>query len=256
MLFVGGTALYLKALLRGLFSGPPANWELRHELEELARLKARNRCTASCKKSIPSAAAKLHPNDVRRMIRALEVHQTTGQPISRLQQQFENGRSADECRVFVLDWPREHSKSAFASASTKCSPPVWSTKCKQFQTLVCRLAPGQRPAGRGKICSPRSPTNHSPLSRTAGQAVGYREVLEHLQGLRDLPATIELVKLRTRQFAKRQLTWFRSLSECRWIRRRRAISIPPRSPTQNRRNVPLHEPRLNEPFANRPVDLE
>jgi tRNA A37 N6-isopentenylltransferase MiaA len=55
------------------------------------------------------------------------------------------------------------------------------------------------------------------LSRTASQAVGYREVLEHLRGERDLPATIELVKLRTRQFAKRQLTWFRSLSECRWI---------------------------------------
>ncbi len=55
------------------------------------------------------------------------------------------------------------------------------------------------------------------MSRTAAQAVGYREVLEHLRGERDLAATIELVKLRTRQFAKRQLTWFRSLSECRWV---------------------------------------
>ncbi|HEV3137187.1 MAG TPA: tRNA dimethylallyltransferase, partial [Pirellulales bacterium] len=56
-----------------------------------------------------------------------------------------------------------------------------------------------------------------PLSRTAAQAVGYREVIEHLQGVRNLSDTIELVKLRTRQFAKRQMTWFRSLSECRSV---------------------------------------
>ena len=54
-----------------------------------------------------TAAAKLHPNDVRRVIRALEVHAATGVPISRLQQQFDQGRAAAECRVFVLDWPRE-----------------------------------------------------------------------------------------------------------------------------------------------------
>lgn len=59
--------------------------------------------------------------------------------------------------------------------------------------------------------------SHTTLSRTAGQAVGYREVIEHLRGERDLPATVELVKLRTRQFAKRQMTWFRSLSECRTV---------------------------------------
>ena len=56
-----------------------------------------------------------------------------------------------------------------------------------------------------------------PPGRTAAQAVGYREVIEHLGGVRDLAATVDLVKLRTRQFAKRQMTWFRSLSECRWV---------------------------------------
>ena len=57
----------------------------------------------------------------------------------------------------------------------------------------------------------------TPLSRTAGQALGYREVVDHLAGKTDLAATIDLVKLHTRQFAKRQLTWFRSLAECRWL---------------------------------------
>jgi len=56
-----------------------------------------------------------------------------------------------------------------------------------------------------------------PLSRTASQAVGYREVIEHLEGQRELPETIEWVKRHTRQLAKRQMTWFRSLSECRFV---------------------------------------
>ena len=64
---------------------------------------------------------------------------------------------------------------------------------------------------RALVSGPRPP------SRTAAQAVGYREAIQHLQGVRNLPETVDLVKLRTRQFAKRQLTWFRSLSECRIV---------------------------------------
>ena len=56
-----------------------------------------------------------------------------------------------------------------------------------------------------------------PPGKTAGQAVGYREVIEHVQGRRELSETVELVKLHTRQLAKRQCTWFRSLSECRFV---------------------------------------
>ena len=59
--------------------------------------------------------------------------------------------------------------------------------------------------------------SETPPGRTASQAVGYREVIEHLRGEHDLAQSIELVKLRTRQFAKRQMTWFRSLSECRFV---------------------------------------
>ncbi len=66
---------------------------------------------------------------------------------------------------------------------------------------------------RSLLCGPR------PLSKTARQAVGYREVIEHLEGRRTLPETIDLVKLHTRQLAKRQGTWFRSLSECRLLSR-------------------------------------
>jgi len=194
VLFVGGTALYLKALLRGLFSGPPANWRLRRELEETARVEGPAALHARLAQIDPTAATKLHPNDVRRIIRALEVHETIGQPISSLQQQFAQRRPADQCKVFVLDWPRD-------ALEDRARLRVDAMFAAGLVEEVTRIATGR--TGR--------------LSRTASQALGHREVLEYLNGQRGLAATIELVKLRTRQFAKRQLTWFRSLSECRWI---------------------------------------
>jgi tRNA dimethylallyltransferase len=137
---------------------------------------------------------------VRRIIRALEVHQTTGRPISTLQEQFDRGRPASECHVFVLDWPREVLDERIRR---RVDQMFADGLVEEVQRLL------ESPNSRG-------PEGHG-LSRTAAQAVGYRETIEHLHGARDLPATIELVKLRTRQFAKRQMTWFRGLSECRWI---------------------------------------
>jgi tRNA dimethylallyltransferase len=209
VLFVGGTALYLKALLRGLFEGPPADWKLRTELEEVARVEGPAALHRRLAEVDPTAAAKLHPNDARRVIRALEVHHATGQPISTMQQQFEQGRPASECRVFVLDWPREQLEQRMRDRVDAMFEVGLVDEVKRLLTKL-PLPLGE---GRGEDAADLD----TALSRTARQAVGYREVLEYLQGDRDLPATIELVKLRTRQFAKRQLTWFRSLSECRWL---------------------------------------
>jgi tRNA dimethylallyltransferase len=198
-LFVGGTALYLKALLRGIFSGPTADWRLRRELEEVARVDGPEALHRRLQEVDPAAAAKLHPNDLRRIIRALEVHQTTGQPISSLQRQFDQGRPAEQCRVFVLHWPREQLDQRLR------------------QRVDEMFAAGLVDEVRSLLSHGSTDLSSAALSRTASQAVGYKEVLDFLNGQRDLPATIELVKLRTRRFAKRQLTWFRSLSECRWI---------------------------------------
>jgi tRNA dimethylallyltransferase len=110
-----------------------------------------------------------------------------------LQRQFEIERPAEECRVFVLDWPRVE-------------------LCDRIERRVEQmLSAGLVEEVRQLMAGPR------PLSRTARQAVGYREVIEHLEGRRDLAETVELVRLHTRQLAKRQCTWFRSLSECRFI---------------------------------------
>jgi tRNA dimethylallyltransferase len=193
VLFVGGTPLYLKAMLRGIFEGPAANWELRRRLEAEARDYGVESLHEQLSRVDPTSASRLHPNDARRIIRALEVYEQTGAPISALQKQFGVGRPAEECRVFVLDWPRA-----------------------QLYDRVNRRVDWMFKAGLVEETR-RLIATYGRLSRTARQAVGYREVIEHLAGHLDLAATIELVKTRTRQFAKRQLTWFRSLSECRGV---------------------------------------
>jgi tRNA dimethylallyltransferase len=192
VLFVGGTPLYLKALLRGLFSGPAADWALRRNLEEIAGCNGTAELHRRLAAVDPAAAAKLHPNDVRRLIRALEVHHRTGRPISEQQRQFD-AQAADHRPVFVLDWPRE------------------TLRERIDKRVEAMFAAGLVDEVRSLLAAER------PLSRTAGQALGYRDVFEHLTGKYDLATTIDLVKLHTRQFAKRQLTWFRSLAECRWL---------------------------------------
>jgi tRNA dimethylallyltransferase len=192
-LFVGGTPLYLKALLRGIFSGPPADWVLRRRLQAVAQSEGKERLHARLAEVDPLTARRLHPQDARRVIRALEVFEKTGRSITELQQQFERARPAEACRVFVLHWPREELGRRID------------------RRVEAMFAAGLVDEVRRLLASP------TPPGRTASQAVGYREVIEHLRGERDLSETVELVKLRTRRFAKRQMTWFRSLSECRFV---------------------------------------
>lgn len=193
VLFLGGTPLYLKALLRGIFRGPPADWDFRSQLDQQAASQQPGFLHRRLAQVDPLAAGRLHPNDTRRLIRALEVYEKTGRPISQLQQQFHRGQPAEACRVFVLDRPTQE---------------LYRRIDRRVEAM---FAAGLVEEVRGLLARQR------PLSRTASQALGYREVIEHLQGKRGLPETIDLVKTHTRQFAKRQRTWFRSLSECRFV---------------------------------------
>jgi tRNA dimethylallyltransferase len=192
-LFVGGTPLYLKTLLRGMFEGPAANWEFRTRIEQEARSHEPNWLHQLLGAVDSKAAAKLHPNDTRRIIRALEVFEETGKAASTFQLQFEKPRHEADGRVFVLDWPRER---LYQRIEQRVDLMLSQGLVDEVRTL------SMRPQG---------------LSRTAGQALGYREVLEHLEGRSDWVTMVEAIKAHTRQFAKRQLTWFRSLAECRWI---------------------------------------
>lgn len=193
VLFVGGTPLYLKALLRGIFEGPPADWQFRREWQSRAEQQGADWLHQRVAEVDAAAAERLHARDTRRLIRALEVFEKTGRPISEWQQQFERARPAEHCRVFVLDWPREQ-------LAARIDRRVEAMFAAGLVDEVRRLL------AAGVV-----------FGRTARQALGYREVLAHLRAEADLNETNALVKTRTRQFAKRQLTWFRSLSECRWL---------------------------------------
>lgn len=192
-LFVGGTPLYLKCLLRGLFEGPAADWGLRHEIETELEQLGSPALHGRLALVDPLAASVIHPNDTRRIVRALEVFRRTGQPISHQQMEFEDGRSAEACRVFVLrrDRAEQHRRIE--------------------QRVDQMLAAGLIDEARGLTTGGRR------LGRTSSQAVGYREALEHLAGQTTLAEATERIKARTRRFAKRQGTWFRSLSECRFV---------------------------------------
>lgn len=192
-LFVGGTPLYLKALLRGLYQGPPPDWEFRRQVEDEVRTVGLAALRKRLEQVDPLTAHKLHPNDQRRMIRALEVYKSTGVPLSHQQIQFDETPWANRHAVVAIEWPRA-----------------------QLHQRIERRVDSM--FGSGLVEETRSVlSRYGGLSRTAAQAVGYREVIEHLAGGYDLSTTVERVKAATRQFARRQETWFRGLVEChRW----------------------------------------
>lgn len=205
VLFVGGTPLYLKSLLRGVYQGPPADWEFRRQIEselEHVGVEALHQRLAMLD---PLLAAKLHPNDKRRIIRALEVFRQTGQPLSHQQMQFDEGRPANRCRVFSLFWDR-------------------GVLHRRIEARVEAMF------AAGLVEEVRSiQDRYGRLSRTASQAVGYREVMEHLasEGSNttvSLSTCKERVKARTRQFARRQETWYRALSEITFVPLREGFS--------------------------------
>jgi len=187
-LFVGGTALYLKALLRGLFEGPAADLGLREELEHEAETRGDAALHERLAVVDPVTAARLHPNDRRRVVRALEVAALTGRPLSELQ--TEHGRHAPEgVKVFAIERDRDELNERID------------------RRVLAMFEAGFVDEVRALITGPR------PLHLVPSQGVGYREVIELLEGRSSVPETVALIQLRTRQFAKRQRTWARGLAE-------------------------------------------
>lgn len=189
-LFVGGTGLYLRSLLRGVFAGPAASDEIRQRLEAEAARDGQNSLFRRLQQLDSITAERLHSNDLRRVVRALEVIELTGQPLSA--QHRETPLPPDErpASVFWLEPPRD-----------------WLYR-RINARVEMMLAAGWIDEVRSLLSEPQ------PLSHTAGKALGYQELIEHLDGRLTLPDAITRIQTRTRQFAKRQHTWFRNLEEC------------------------------------------
>ncbi len=192
-LFVGGTPFYLKALLQGLFEAPAPDAELRAKLEAECAEIGVEAFHAQLMAVDPVTAKRLHPNDTRRVVRALEVFHSTGQPISALQTTWDSpsfGNTAapsPHIRAVVLDWPREVLRSRIEQRVHTMMASGWLDEVRTLEQL------------------PR------PVCAEAAAALGYPELRRHIAGELTLKAAMEWIVIRTQQFAKRQLTWFRGL---------------------------------------------
>ena len=178
---VGGTHLYAKAFLEGLFEAP-ADPDVRAELA--AREPASNR--ADLERVDPAAAQRIHPNDRRRTVRALEVHRITGMPISDLQSQWDAGRHRVGTTLVALEWRNE---------------PL----ARRINARVKRMVE------RGLVEEVRGLWHADQLGRTAREAVGYKQLIDHFEGRASLAGAIEQIKVDTRRLAKNQRTWLRRL---------------------------------------------
>ncbi len=193
VLFVGGTALYLKALLCGIFNGPGASDQVRERLEaEASSAGGKDLLFERLRQIDPSTALRLHTNDMRRVIRALEVWEATGRPLSSWQGQWNDEANANvRPTVFWLDLSRSTLHERINARVTSMFESGWVDEAKALRQLG------------------------SPLSGTAAQALGYQEIGMYLDGIYTLEQAKERIQARTRQFAKRQITWFRHLPGCK-----------------------------------------
>jgi len=193
VLFEGGTPLYLKALLEGLFEGGEPDYELRRRLVAEARECGTAQLHARLASVDERAASRIHPNDLRRIVRALEVYERTGQPISALQTQFGRRREWLEAHLVAIARPREELVARIRARVDRMLRAGWLEEARALLSLGRELSP------------------------QATGALGYRELWAHLRGELDLDSARERIVSETRRFVRRQLTWLRSFGDLIWV---------------------------------------
>jgi tRNA dimethylallyltransferase len=195
-LFVGGTAFYYRALVHGLFEGPPVDPELRARFEARADAEGLAALHDELRRVDPDSAARIHPNDRKRVVRALEVFEQVGEPLSARQREWGWGDDRPPPgrarRVVALRRPAEELEERIRARTEEMLAAGWIDEVRAVQG-----GPGFGP--------------------TSIQALGYREVLAHLAGELDQDELRERIALRTRQFARRQRTWLRRFDELHWV---------------------------------------
>ncbi len=180
---VGGTNLYIKSFLDGMFQSPEPNDEIRDRVRAMPQDERR----AMLKDADPEAFERIHSADQRRTVRALEVFLQTGTPITQLQQQWEAEQVARPDAVLVgLDWPAEEIRSRA------------NQRVKQMVEL-------------GLVAEVQSLWQRGVLGDQAAQAIGYKQLIAHFEQRCSLDDAIERVKIETRRLAKNQRTWLRRL---------------------------------------------
>lgn len=186
--YVGGTGLYADALVRGIFEGVPADENIRKELRELER-----REPGILRKMLeefdPEAATHIHPNDLKRTIRALEVYMKTGRRISELQKEAKG-----DDRFFIIVLTRERYE-LYERINKRVDKMIEMGLVDEVKKLL--------EMGYSKDLN-------------SMKTIGYREVIDYLEGKYDFDRMVHLIKRNTRHFARRQIIWFKRYKEAVW----------------------------------------
>jgi len=190
---VGGTAMYIKALLYGLFDGPGADTKIRRRLKAQIASQGASELHRRLTEIDPEAAQRVHPNDVRRIVRALEVFELTGKPISSFQKQFDVEQMPNDWKIIGL---RRDKSVESRRINMRVKRMIAEELVDEVKSLLAEA---------------------EPLSDQARCAIGYAEIIDHLNGKMPLDKAIEKIKINTRRLAKAQRTWFKTFRQVNWL---------------------------------------
>lgn len=190
-IFVGGSGMYVNVLLDGIFADVPRDANLRTRFEKLATIEGSDAMHARLKEVDVDAAQRIHPNDVKRIVRALEVFAVTGKPISQLQKKREGLWGTRSITVIGLTRDRA---VLYKRAEERIDQMIENGLLEEIKNL-----------------------RSLKLNNTAARMIGVPEIGAYLDGECDLNRALELMKRNTRHYIKRQLTWFRHDGRVQWI---------------------------------------
>ena len=188
---VGGSGLYIKALVDGIFPAKGKNEALRKSLRNLANQKGAHFLHKRLKRIDPSSAEKIHPNDLKRIIRAIEIYEIEKKTKTNLESETKGLKDKYDVRIFGLVM---HRKKLYERIEKRVDLMFRKGVVKEVKSLL-----GKKP------------------SITSRQALGVKEIEGYLNKIYDKEKAKELLKRRTRRFAKRQLTWFRGDRRIVWV---------------------------------------
>ncbi|MDI6743955.1 MAG: tRNA (adenosine(37)-N6)-dimethylallyltransferase MiaA [Thermodesulfovibrionales bacterium] len=218
---VGGTGLYIKAMTRGIFSGPSADWKLREELTSLEEGQA-GALYSYLQELDPEAASKIMPADTRRIIRAIEVCLKTKQGMSELQQKATRPLPYEFMKIGIT----RNRKELYKMIEGRVDKMIENGLVDEVKKLIAiyrsthslsSASRPRRPIHPFTLLGESPEATDSPIRPfTALQAIGYKEISMYLSGEILLEEAIRLIKRNTKRYAKRQFTWFNKEEDIRW----------------------------------------
>jgi tRNA dimethylallyltransferase len=189
LIATGGTPLYYKALFEGMFDGPAADPAVRLRLRELSNEELHKRLADID----PVSASRIHVNDTKRLVRALEVYELAGKPISSLQNEWGDDAARHRAVWFGLTWDRDALNRRINARVKQMIADGWVDETRRLLE------------------------RYGELSKTASEATGYHELIDHIHGKISLDDAVEQIKIATRQLARRQMKWFRRFRQVTWL---------------------------------------